>query len=131
MALEEERRLLYVGLTRAKTHLVLSWLVGGKHTASRFLDELGLLGGASTSDPAPAGPRPEAVRALKSWRLTRARTDGVPAYVVLHDSTLDDLARRLPRSEAQLATVDGIGPAKLDRYGDDILRTLKAIGPDG
>ena len=54
----------------------------------------------------------------------RARADSVPAYVVLHDATLVELAARKPRSQSELATVKGLGPAKVDRYGDELLALL-------
>ena len=65
--------------------------------------------------------------ALRAWRTTRAREDGVPAYVVLHDSTLTELASRRPRSRSELSAVKGLGPTKVDRYGDDLLAVL-AVG---
>ena len=49
------------------------------------------------------------VAELRAWRTTRAREDGVPAYVVLHDSTLDELAARRPVSRGELASIRGLG----------------------
>jgi ATP-dependent DNA helicase RecQ len=63
---------------------------------------------------------------LRTWRLERARHDAVPAYVVLHDRTLQELASSKPRSPADLALVSGFGPAKLERYGDDVLAVIAA-----
>ncbi|HEX6724420.1 MAG TPA: ATP-dependent DNA helicase RecQ [Gaiella sp.] len=64
------------------------------------------------------------VAELKAWRMQRARDDGVPAYVVLHDATLHELAARRPGSEAELAGVKGLGPTKLARYGGELLEVL-------
>jgi ATP-dependent DNA helicase RecQ len=64
------------------------------------------------------------VKALKAWRLGRARKDEVPAFVVFHDSTLEEIARRRPRELWQLAKVSGVGPTKLERYGDEVLQAL-------
>jgi superfamily II DNA helicase RecQ len=58
---------------------------------------------------------------LKEWRRRRASSDGVPAYVVFHDKTLVEIAERRPHDWADLAAVPGIGPAKLDRYADEVL----------
>jgi ATP-dependent DNA helicase RecQ len=66
------------------------------------------------------------VAELRAWRTNRAREDGVPAYVVLHDATLDELAARRPRSRSELAAVKGLGPTKLERYGSDLLELLAA-----
>ena len=49
-----------------------------------------------------------------------------PAYVVFHDSTLAEIATRRPRTLADLRTISGIGPAKLERYGEDLLGVLEA-----
>jgi len=62
--------------------------------------------------------------ALKSWRSTRSKADGMPAYVVAKDATLEAIAQLAPTTLQALLTVDGIGPAKLDRYGDEILAVV-------
>jgi ATP-dependent DNA helicase RecQ len=80
----------------------------------------------SLGTPGPQSVDETLVAELRSWRTTRAREDGVPAYVVLHDSTLTELAARKPRSRSELAAVKGLGPTKLDRYGDDLLAVLAA-----
>ena len=75
----------------------------------------------------PATARSEPLAAeLRAWRTSRAREDGVPAYVVLHDATLDELAARRPRSTGELAAIHGFGPTKLERYGDELLALLEA-----
>jgi ATP-dependent DNA helicase RecQ len=61
---------------------------------------------------------------LRSWRLEAARRDEVPPYVIFHDKTLAEMARRRPSSRAELASIPGVGPAKLTRYGEDVLELL-------
>ena len=102
----EERRLLYVGMTRAKRTLWLTW--SGKR--SRFLAEL--------------GAAPDAQR-LRDWRRERAKADNVPPYVVFHDSVLQAIAAARPASLGELAQISGVGPAKLERYGDDVLALVE------
>jgi DNA helicase II / ATP-dependent DNA helicase PcrA len=68
-----------------------------------------------------ADPDPDLVRALRAWRLDTARTSGVPAYVVLHDVTLDALAALRPSTVEQLLAVPGLGPVKAARYGPSLL----------
>ena len=76
---------------------------------------------------AAAGPADEGLfERLRAWRLERARADEVPAFVVLHDATLRELASAKPTSELDLAAVKGFGPAKLERYGDDVLAVIAA-----
>jgi DNA helicase-2/ATP-dependent DNA helicase PcrA len=65
--------------------------------------------------------------ALRAWRLARARSDRVPAYVVLSDKHLEGIAERMPMTLVELRVCPGIGPARLDRYGDDILEVLAAL----
>ncbi len=125
-AIAEERRLFYVGITRAKTHLTLSYPPHG--APSRFVAEL-------DATPRPQGsPAPDslqkgtdAFKALRSWRAQRARADNVPAYVVFHDSTLEEIARSHPRSPRQLAAISGIGPTKLERYGAEVITVLSEL----
>jgi DNA helicase-2/ATP-dependent DNA helicase PcrA len=113
---DEERRLLYVGMTRARRYLFLTW--NGK--PSRFLRELT----GTRKQIAEVGP--EGFDALKRWRLERARADEVPPYVVFHNTTLAEIAERRPQTLAELALVPGVGPTKLERYGEDVLRVLAA-----
>jgi DNA helicase-2/ATP-dependent DNA helicase PcrA len=73
------------------------------------------------------GPAAEAEAALRAWRTERARTDGHPAYVVLSDAHLRGIALARPSSAGELAACDGIGPTKLERYGDEILARLDQV----
>jgi DNA helicase-2/ATP-dependent DNA helicase PcrA len=116
-AIAEERRLLYVGLTRAKRHLTVTW--AGK--PSRFLAELDV---QAPAPPKPTEPDDPAYEALKRWRLATAKAEERPAYVIFHNSTLAEIVRRAPTTREELAAVPGVGPAKLERYGDDVLATL-------
>jgi DNA helicase-2/ATP-dependent DNA helicase PcrA len=115
----EERRLLYVGMTRAKCVLWLTW--SGKR--SRFLAELGLEP-RSRSEPGSRAWTQEAER-LREWRRERAKADNVPPYVVFHDSVLQAIAAARPGSLGELAQISGVGPAKLKRYGEEVLALVE------
>jgi DNA helicase-2/ATP-dependent DNA helicase PcrA len=122
---EEERRLLYVGLTRPKRYLLVTW--DGR--PSRFLDELGVRAAAPPlrTRERPVLEQTPTVQALREWRLARARADEVPAFVVFNDRTLAELVARTPQTLAELAGVPGIGPAKLERYGPELLARLAEL----
>ncbi|MDH3500830.1 MAG: ATP-dependent DNA helicase UvrD2, partial [Acidimicrobiia bacterium] len=76
----------------------------------------------STKVPDAGGPAdPKLVEALRLWRRQTSERLGVPAFVVLHDVTLEAIAASKPTTERQLINVPGIGPAKLENYGDEIL----------
>jgi len=66
------------------------------------------------------------LEALKVWRRDEARSQGVPAYVILPDSTLVELARRRPTDLMQMTGISGIGAKRLERYGAALLRLVRA-----
>ena len=65
---------------------------------------------------------------LREWRRTTAKTNGVPAYVILHDSTLEEICRRRPATVEALLEIPGIGARKAETYGRDILSLLAKNG---
>lgn len=136
----EERRLLYVGITRAKTHLRLSWarVRGGRSVRrSRFVDEIRpgpapgerVTGSRIRPDEGAEVADPALFERLRAWRKQTAEEAGVPAYVVFHDATLKAICELRPASLAELGRVSGIGPTKLERYGSGVLEVVKA--PEG
>ena len=100
--------------------------------------ELELAPAGPTSSSRRRGPRGSApvgemtdeanarFEALRRWRLEVARRDEVPPYVVFHDKTLAEMARARPGSMSGLAAIAGVGPSKLERYGDAVLEVLTA-----
>jgi ATP-dependent DNA helicase RecQ len=66
--------------------------------------------------------------ALRRWRRDMAKEHGVPAYTIFHDSTLLELADRLPSSLDELRDITGIGATKLDRYGVALLEVMQSAG---
>jgi DNA helicase-2/ATP-dependent DNA helicase PcrA len=160
--IEEERRLLYVGVTRARRQLALSWALsraagGRRHRRrSRFL--YGLIPDSHPAARLPAGrggAKPkcricgspligaeatklrrcadcpsdvdlELLDRLKAWRSTTAKQQQVPAYVVFTDATLTAIAEHRPSDNAGLVAIPGIGAAKLERYGPDVLALMSS-----
>ena len=64
--------------------------------------------------------------ALRTWRREVSERQGVPAYVVLHDRTMEEIAARKPASELELSVISGIGPSKLEHYGEEILAVVES-----
>jgi ATP-dependent DNA helicase RecQ len=69
--------------------------------------------------------------ALRLWRTAEAKGQGIPPYVIFHDSVLRDLAAMRPSSLDELAQIKGVGASKLERYGRRVLGVLTAQLPDG
>jgi len=76
-------------------------------------------------DAAPAEVNPELAELLREWRRSMARENKVPAYIILHDSTLEELCQRRPSNIADLKQITGIGEKKADVYGAEILQVLR------
>jgi DNA helicase II / ATP-dependent DNA helicase PcrA len=196
-ALAEERRLLYVALSRAAQELRCSWArqrrsshgvalwrepspwlsalaaccalpgehrgehpggahmgahpaeEGGTHTRRRSsrphpvpddatLDFLasarrrlgnGKAGGTRRGPASPDAADEVLVARLTDWRRRLARASGVPAHVLMHDSTVSAIAERKPASAEELLGVPGLGPVKVARFGPAILEVVQGGGP--
>lgn len=152
--LEEERRLLYVALTRARDALHCTWAAqrtfgsrSAKRSPSPWLPTIQATVGIepvqldrrANADRARAAraslPRKGAAKdmpdgdrdlfeALREWRRVQAREADVAAFVIFNDATLVAVAAARPRNRAELLRVSGVGPVKAQRFGDDLLRIV-------
>ena len=113
------------GVLRGETEV---WLreeaEGGRNRAIRAKSRRGDLAPASPGQNRTADPALFA--ALKAWRSDTAKKRGVPAYVVLHDSTMDGIAAARPTTLAELRGVAGIGDKKLEHYGAELMAVINA-----
>jgi ATP-dependent DNA helicase RecQ len=75
---------------------------------------------SSFAKPVLSSVDPELREYLREWRSTEAKQQGVPAFVVMHDTSLDELCRKRPRSMSQLLEVPGFGEHKTEMYGQKI-----------
>ncbi|MDT4972863.1 MAG: ATP-dependent helicase UvrD/PcrA [Pseudonocardiales bacterium] len=138
----EERRLLYVGITRARERLALSWALARSpgqrrgRRPSRFLDGLRphVARDVTTKQAKKKGTAPEAADAelfgrLRAWRKAQAEAQGSPPYIVFSDATLVAIADARPQSTAALARISGVGPMKLERYAEPLLAVLGGADP--
>lgn len=69
--------------------------------------------------------------ALREWRSEASKRATVPAYVVLNDKELVGIAASQPRTLAELARCKGMGPVRLERWGDELLAVLNGVREDG
>jgi DNA helicase-2/ATP-dependent DNA helicase PcrA len=154
---DEERRLLYVALTRARDELHCSWArtrTFGSRSMTRspspWIEAIeATLGVAPTqvsrtegkqraraarraipkAGTPTSGPEKAVFDALRSWRRDQARAADVPAFLIFNDATLTAIAERRPRTRAQLLQVPGVGEVKANRFGDQVLRVVAESTP--
>ncbi|MDO5719456.1 MAG: ATP-dependent DNA helicase UvrD2 [Actinomycetaceae bacterium] len=138
-SMEEEKRLLYVGVTRAKTHLHLSYAKfrgAGRSRAravSRFLapvwpdQEVKAKPQPSpqTVEESPDHDTIELFHRLSEWRSQTATELSYSDYQVMTDRVLHAIADVKPRTLIQLGTVPGVGETKLERYGAQVLAVIR------
>jgi ATP-dependent DNA helicase RecQ len=113
------------GVLKGETEVMLrEEAPGSRVRATRTRSRRGDIAVASTG-AAQAG-HPALTGALRAWRSEVARKHGVPAYVVLHDSTIDGIAASRPTTLGQLRSIPGIGDKKLEHYGEELIALVKA-----
>jgi ATP-dependent DNA helicase RecQ len=113
------------GVLKGETDVMLREAPDGTRVrASRTKSRRGDLASRSTGQGEPADAGLQA--ALRAWRAEIARKRGVPAYVVLHDATIDGIAASRPATLTQLRNIAGIGDKKLEHYGDELIALVKA-----
>ena len=61
---------------------------------------------------------------LREWRLERSRAEEIAPFMVFSNATLEELAERRPQSLSALRAISGVGPGKLDKYGDELLELV-------
>lgn len=151
--IEEERRLLYVGVTRAREHLAVSWALARNVGARRGRRRSRFLAGIAPEDrssPSSRAPSDRVARkqaketalaelpaagaalfeSLRAWRAEQAREQSKPPFVVFSDKTLIAMAAARPTSLAELGKISGVGSSKLEAYGDDVVEIVKAASTD-
>jgi DNA helicase-2/ATP-dependent DNA helicase PcrA len=108
----------------------LQLATGGK-LAVKFGETVSIRGRSATLVAAPDLPDDVAAveEALRAWRLERCRADKVSAFIVLSNAVLRAIATARPSTLVELSQVSGVGPTKLDLYGDEILAVLDALQP--
>lgn len=142
---EEEKRLFYVAMSRAKKSLYLTYS-GKKCTSFITQPMLDLLGTKVAANVKLQKPKPhdlfeknvnqktpaysqqqnaaEVIERLKEWRRELARKQGIPAFMILHDRTIIELAQQMPSTKEGLEEITGLGPMKIVKYGEEILNII-------
>lgn len=132
--LSEELRLFYVALTRAKSKLVITYTGNhSKFVTNEMLNELIFkqknktlfdYGSKYESKKIDSGNGTVLRNMIKNWRNDKANQTGLPTYMILSNSAVEDLAKLRPQSKAEMYQVNGIGEMKIAKYGDELIRLI-------
>jgi ATP-dependent DNA helicase RecQ len=112
------------GVLKGETEVMLrEEIPGARIRATRVKSRRGDIAAKSTGQGGTGDS--DLTGVLRAWRSEVARKRGVPAYVVLHDSTIDGIATSRPTTLTQLRGIPGIGDKKLEHYGDELIALVK------
>ena len=134
---EEERRLFYVAMSRAKKILYVTYSTKTPthYITKEMLDMLDQKKNSylaeTLADQVVYKPNKsiitgsgKVIERLKQWRWQRSQSLGLPAYMILSNKALIDLAQKTPLTKKDLYDVYGLGPNKVMKYGEEILEIL-------
>ncbi len=119
---EEERRLFYVAISRAKEELIVTHTRNLTYYISSDMRKI--IGGLKIGDEKGCD-NDELSKEIKSWRAVISEEKNVPAYVILSNATIEEIALKKPKNAEELIKISGIGPEKLMKYGDKVLEIIK------
>jgi ATP-dependent DNA helicase RecQ len=115
------------GVLRGETEVMLREETAGSSRAGSRARR-GAEGLAATSSGNGNAVVPQLLGILRAWRSETARKLNMPAYVVLHDATIEGIAASRPTTLSQLRGISGIGDKKLERYGEELIALVNASG---
>ena len=128
---EEERRLFYVAMSRAKNSLYLTYS-GNKPTyfisnsMKKMIEEKEVKVQPKEKAEISIDQSKDMITRLKDWRRKLSKEHNVPVYVIMHDRTLINIAQKIPQESAELGEIYGLGPEKIMKYGEEILKIVNA-----
>ena len=122
---EEERRLFYVAMSRAKEELYLTYSTKDPtYFITKDMLELLEEKKVKLDSRFKLSKANDTITMLKEWRSELSKQKGVPAYMILHDRTIIDIAVKMPLTSRDLENVMGLGPAKIAQFGEEILNII-------
>jgi len=126
---EEERRLFYVAMSRAKNSLYLTYS-GNKSTyfisknMKKMIEEKEITLQQKDNVETSMDLSKDVITRLKEWRRHLSKEQDVPAYIIMPDRTLIDIAQKMPLKSDELEEIHGLGPARITKYGEEILKVI-------
>ena len=130
---EEERRLFYVAMSRARNSLYLTY--SGNKPTNFITDEMLEIMESKKLDLNPIEVKntrtnvkqsTDTITRLKDWRRALSNELSIPAFMIMHDKTLIDLAQKKPMTMTELENVHGLGPTKIMKYGEELLELVSS-----
>lgn len=122
---DEELRLLYVGATRAKNQLVLNY--HGKLSKFVNSDLKKMFNFVDNGLGTATGHKKDLMTRLKDWRMMMAKESNLLPYMVMPDRVFEQLVTKMPDSVVKLHDINGLGPTKISKYGEELLNILNGM----